>query len=514
MSFLSNLFRSKHVAPERAATDTVIPLFSRDDTRTNKQIMLEFTMKFDDVMDAEKLSGALWKLLERPGWRKLGARLRRNDKGKLEYHIPAQYTKARPPINYTHIVESMPLSKHALHASFPKATGKLQAFDDIGRVTAKSATNPERFEDYISLDIPQIGLQIMSFDDATLVTITWLHTLLDAMGQDALIRAWIAVLEGRDSDVPDFAGYDTDPLATLGNTDISPQEEFVLAPKLLKGLSMLQFVFNYIWETYFFPEEVSRLMCMPGSYFSRIQTQAYADLSTLPASELTYNTTAADGDKRPFISDGDIITAWFIQLIAATNPTLTSYPNRLVGVMNVLDLRNVLSTTSSPLLPPSAAYVHNSVSSIWSHFTVSQLHSLPLGHVAARIRQDLVSQTTRAQVEACARTTQQNGGTALYGNGGMALSTMSNWSKSRVFDLDFSTAIAEGTKGTSNGESRSEKTSGKPVSIHIVGRNAPGLALRGSGMCIGRDAAGNWWLGAVMRKEAEEMFKKVIEGMN
>jgi hypothetical protein len=78
MAFLFNLLRSKHVAPERVATDTVVPLFSRDDTRTNKQIMLEFTMKFDDVMDAEKLSGALWKLLERPGWRKLGARLRRN----------------------------------------------------------------------------------------------------------------------------------------------------------------------------------------------------------------------------------------------------------------------------------------------------------------------------------------------------------------------------------------------------------------------------------------------------
>lgn len=78
MAFLFNLFRSKSVGPELVPTDIVIPLFHRDDTRTNKNIMLEFTMKFDDVMDAEKLSGALWKLLERPGWRKLGARLRLN----------------------------------------------------------------------------------------------------------------------------------------------------------------------------------------------------------------------------------------------------------------------------------------------------------------------------------------------------------------------------------------------------------------------------------------------------
>lgn len=76
MTFLFNLFGSKPVAPERVPTDTVIPLFQRDDTRANRSISLEFTMEFDEVLNADKLSGALWKLLERPGWRKLGARLR------------------------------------------------------------------------------------------------------------------------------------------------------------------------------------------------------------------------------------------------------------------------------------------------------------------------------------------------------------------------------------------------------------------------------------------------------
>jgi hypothetical protein len=76
MAFFFGLFGSKPVAPERVPTDSVVPLFERDDTRTNRNITLEFTMKFDEVLDAEKLSGALWKLLERPGWRKLGARLR------------------------------------------------------------------------------------------------------------------------------------------------------------------------------------------------------------------------------------------------------------------------------------------------------------------------------------------------------------------------------------------------------------------------------------------------------
>jgi hypothetical protein len=81
MAFLFNLFGNKPVAPERVPTDTVIPLFDRDDTRPNRGISLEFTMVFNEVLDAEKLSGALWKLLERPGWRKLGARMRLNVQG-------------------------------------------------------------------------------------------------------------------------------------------------------------------------------------------------------------------------------------------------------------------------------------------------------------------------------------------------------------------------------------------------------------------------------------------------
>jgi hypothetical protein len=78
MAFLSNIFGKRLVAPERVPTDEVIPLFPRDDTPTNRAIVVEFTMVFDDVLDAEKLSSALWKLFERPGWRKLGARLRQN----------------------------------------------------------------------------------------------------------------------------------------------------------------------------------------------------------------------------------------------------------------------------------------------------------------------------------------------------------------------------------------------------------------------------------------------------
>jgi hypothetical protein len=91
MAFVRNLFGSKPSAPETIPTDTIIPLFERDDSTANRAVALEFTMVFDDVLDADKLSGALWRLLEKPGWKKLGARLRLNVMRPPHQKVREQY---------------------------------------------------------------------------------------------------------------------------------------------------------------------------------------------------------------------------------------------------------------------------------------------------------------------------------------------------------------------------------------------------------------------------------------
>lgn len=67
--------------PSRPATipgDTIIPLHFYDDTAVARNILQDMTLRFDDVLDTEKLSNALGRLLELGNWRKLGARLRTN----------------------------------------------------------------------------------------------------------------------------------------------------------------------------------------------------------------------------------------------------------------------------------------------------------------------------------------------------------------------------------------------------------------------------------------------------
>jgi hypothetical protein len=41
------------------------------------------------------------------------------------------------------------------------------------------AGDPETLEDYLYADRPMLGLRVISFVDATLVTISWSHILLD-----------------------------------------------------------------------------------------------------------------------------------------------------------------------------------------------------------------------------------------------------------------------------------------------------------------------------------------------
>lgn len=61
-------------------TDEVIPLFFFDDTPFYRNAVGIWTLRFNDVLDPDRLHAALSCLLEKDGWRKLGGRFRQNVK--------------------------------------------------------------------------------------------------------------------------------------------------------------------------------------------------------------------------------------------------------------------------------------------------------------------------------------------------------------------------------------------------------------------------------------------------
>lgn len=65
-------------APAKVETDEVIPFRYFDDTPVWRSFILYSMFVFDDVLDVDRLHACLRELVEEPGWRKLGARLRTN----------------------------------------------------------------------------------------------------------------------------------------------------------------------------------------------------------------------------------------------------------------------------------------------------------------------------------------------------------------------------------------------------------------------------------------------------
>jgi hypothetical protein len=76
-----------------------------------------------------------------------------------------------------------------------------QPYSCVRKISVPSsvARAPSRFEGWLQSDRPQLSIHIILFKDAILLTITFLHTLMDAMGLADLLQAWTAVLS--DSDV-------------------------------------------------------------------------------------------------------------------------------------------------------------------------------------------------------------------------------------------------------------------------------------------------------------------------
>jgi hypothetical protein len=68
----------KRPRPARVHTDEVFPTHFLDDTPGNRSFVLVWTLRFNDVLDADMLHSSLSRLLEKEGWRKMGGRLRMN----------------------------------------------------------------------------------------------------------------------------------------------------------------------------------------------------------------------------------------------------------------------------------------------------------------------------------------------------------------------------------------------------------------------------------------------------
>jgi hypothetical protein len=432
---------------------------------------------------------------------------------KLEYHIPAEFTSSRPAVNFTHVTHDMPISAHVLGAQLPRATSSISLSSDTAKFHSLvlSPDGPTKLDHWIYQDRGQFHLHIVSFTDATIVTLTWLHTLLDAMGRNAVLRAWTASLEGRD--IPEFYGYDVNPLAKFAESASSyeGEEKFILEGRLLSGWALARFGIGYLWNIFYRRAEMARTICIPASTFKRIRQSCLRDLESVDPSILTIDETSKS-KPTPFLSDGDILAAWFTRLQICGHPwSRTASPQTTITTMNVLGLRDLLTNTEPQILPKGVAYIGNCVSAIISFFTLHEILSLPLGHLAARIRKDLILQSTRTQQAFCVHTNakalKETGMNILFGDSTMALIPFSNWAKAKLFETDFSAAVLGGLE-------EKRKSRGRPIMIMPSGIATGMLSTRNAANVTGRDWDGNYWLSTCLTPDVWAEVEKAIRSMD
>lgn len=307
--------------------------------------------------------------------------------GNLEYHFPetTDTTESYQVISYSHIAHATTAAKHPTACYIPEpATGRPSVVVDPDRLEDLFRPDgaPTKMRDYLNNDIPQIGLHIVSFLDKTIVTVYFPHTLMDGMSMAPFLDAWIMALQGRASEIerpfgaPEYeCEPSNDPLSDFGT---KPTVKHVLASHHLSIAGLAGWMLRN--ATSFFTGLENRMVCVPASMMARLHKEAILD-------------SAVDrvGDEPPpFLSDGDVLCAWWTRLLLAAG-VVPHNPNKTIVLNSAYSLRKILFDSqvdpdgvqeTQPAPSSSSTYVSNLVAFFNVILTAGEILQQPLYRTA------------------------------------------------------------------------------------------------------------------------------------
>lgn len=368
-------------AAAAAQPDRVVPVPPLDAGQPDRVVYI--MMRFDAVLDVARLQGALESLLAtttsttsghpHPGWRRLGARLRRGPRdGRLEYHIPAHFSPARPAVAFSHDRRhaGVGLAEHPLGRRLPPGGGGGEGGANADKPHVACNVDdfldwmrppgyPERLEEYLGSDAPLLGVHAVSFADATLVTFAWLHTLSDIMGVRELFTAWVAMLEGRPHDVRPVNDVVSDWSLSLASPPPPPTTTASSSSGQLRAgqgePSPRPLPSDIPISGTAAPDTAAierRFVCFPAGYMRRLAAAAAADLE-----EMQQLAEATSGDECGplWVSSGDLVGALIARIcLRHADPPLA--PDDAAHILNATSIRQALE---DDLIPSGIAHVGN-----------------------------------------------------------------------------------------------------------------------------------------------------------
>lgn len=431
------------------------------------------------------------------------------DTGKLEIHIPKSFNETRPAARYYHESLDCNISDHPIASQLPQAGGLGKTSDNIWSTFLPLVTlpgGPQKLDDYLSKDEPQLSLRINSFNDATLVSWNFLHNLTDGQGIGVILKAWSDVLAGKEDQVPDKIGAFEDAFAKYGST--TPKEELRFVDKLA-GLESKPSISSNAWGPLESAKSRTKSIFLPKHVVNKIRQVAITDLTArgFPP-EVALNSDPS----KPFLSEGDVLVSWLSRHALAELAPSTPQP---VTIINSYDTRDRAPSafTAFDSSGKHPTYVGNATLRGYIYVTSSLATEAPLGEFGAAVRTQLVKQTTPEQIHArvavdCNILNSAEGARASFIDGGSARIFFTNWSKAKLYDkADFSAAITQPDAPDAGSEA------GMVTYIHTQAIGFPRLPVNVF-QIPGKDREGNYWIEGGMTEQAWESLEKDLETLN
>ncbi|PNP82180.1 hypothetical protein FNYG_04369 [Fusarium nygamai] len=458
---------------------------------------MAWTMRFDDVLNADKLHQSLSELLSIGDWKKLGGRLRHghNKRGALEVHVPTRYTNEQPAVSYSHQHYDISIEEHTIAKLLPKATSRPSTFPGASgpRDFGIPPGAPASLKDYTNRDIPMIGLHIITFQDATIITVTWPHVLFDAVGFSHLIEAWSAVLAGHKERVTNIIGAKDDVLYDLGNIAQTVPQYAASEARILSGIALIFFVVRMLWILLTQPIVESRIICLPKDVVDKLHQRALEDSEEENSEQ-----------DAPWVSPGDATLAWLTRALVDS-----SKEPRPISMTTPIDAR----TRLSQLQDADGVYVQNMILGSFVNITPDDLRG-PLGKQALVSRRGLLQQLDESNLVGILQLFRKrwDDGKArapIFAAPGSQLLVTNNRLKIDLFTAaDFGPAVIQARKGQ-QGKNRP----GRPVHHYASSLN-PGITMRNFVNIHTRDLEGNYWLSGFFTprqwSRIEEGFKELV----
>lgn len=376
------------------------------------------------------------------------------------------------------------MADHAVASKLPVMTTKPTVMADPNDFQSlwMHSNMPTRLQHFLNKDEPQLGATFVSFDDVTIITLSWPHSLFDAMAFGELLRAWSLMVQGRHTEIPRPLAAKGDLLAELGQHSTVPHK---LEKSQLSWLGLFIYFCRTLAEVMFFKQQ-SRMIYVPAPMIGRLHEKALDEL--------------ANGCQRCsncFLSEGDVLSAWWAKINLAHYSTRR---NKIVNLANALGWRQSLA---SDLLPSGRPYLSNAVGIASALIPIKDILNKPLSHLARQIRQCITESRQRDQVEAYAALWRQSPGRIppLFGHSTMHMVACSNWSKADLLHLDFSAALVD------RGGMVSSAMLGKPLYVQSCFH---GVYLSNVMFILGRDMHGGYWLTAFTSARHWARIEKAI----